>query len=113
MITETQLNEAIAECNGQRNPNAATCYKLASYLTIKREMFPDKTNDRLIDTGYSYTGLPVAETSVIDYDSNTEFAKAVNGRKINEILAVLDEIMTGVYVVDPPLYRRIMRDLTA
>ena len=34
MITEEELQEAIAECQGQRNPNANTCLKLASYLTI-------------------------------------------------------------------------------
>ena len=75
-------------------------------------MFPAQQNDRPINNGYSYTAPPVVEHNTIDYDSDTEFAKAVNGREINEVLAILDEIMTGVYVVEPPLYRKIMRDLT-
>ena len=39
MITERDLQEAIAECNGERNPNANTCIKLAAFLTIQKEMF--------------------------------------------------------------------------
>ena len=34
MITEQDLLEAIAECQGQRNPNANTCIKLAAYYII-------------------------------------------------------------------------------
>ena len=34
MIKEEDLQEAIAECQGVRNPNANTCLKLASYYTI-------------------------------------------------------------------------------
>ena len=39
MITEKDLQEAIAEGQGQRNPNANTCIKLAAFLTIRKEMF--------------------------------------------------------------------------
>ena len=39
MITEKDLQEAIAECQGQRNPNASTCIKLAAFLTIQKELF--------------------------------------------------------------------------
>ena len=108
MITEEQLKEAIAECNGQRHPNADTCIKLASYYTIRNEMFPKNTP--LIEPAYSYAA-PVAD-SVIDYDGDSDFAKAVNGRDINEILRKIDDVLVGVYVVEPALYRKIMRDLT-
>ena len=39
MITEKDLQEAIAECIGQRNPNANTAIKLAAFYTIKRELY--------------------------------------------------------------------------
>ena len=35
MITEMDLQEAIAECQGKRNPNADTCIKLAAFYIIK------------------------------------------------------------------------------
>lgn len=116
MITENQLNEAIAECNGQLHPNANTCIKLAAFYTIKNEMFPKHgemfPNNPQIENGYSYTAPPGIADNTIDFDSDSEFAKAVNGRKTNEVMAKLDEVMTGLYVVNPPLYRRIMRDMT-
>lgn len=37
MIKLEDLEEAIAECQGQRNPNADTCIKLAAFYTIKRK----------------------------------------------------------------------------
>ncbi len=40
MITEHDLQEAIAECQGKRNPDANTCIKLAAFYTIKEHLFP-------------------------------------------------------------------------
>ena len=45
MITEQDLREAIAECQGQRNPNANTCIKLAAFLTIQRELYGKEQED--------------------------------------------------------------------
>ena len=111
MITETDLNEAIAEMYGQRRPNADTCLKLASYLTIKDKLYPEnKPEPPQIDRGYSAAASPVA--AMIDYDSKTAFGEAVTGRPVAEVLAKLDEIMTGLFVINPRLYNRIMEELT-
>ena len=40
MITEKDLQDAIAECQGERKPNANTCIKLAAYFTIYDHLFP-------------------------------------------------------------------------
>ena len=42
MITEKDLQEAIAECQGQRNPTTSTCIKLAAFYTIRRELFGEE-----------------------------------------------------------------------
>ena len=110
MITENQLNEAIAEMNGQRHPNAETCIKLASYYTIKNELFPK--NKPQIDPEYSFDAPPVTNNNTIDYYSDTDFGRAVSGRDVNEIMQLLDDTMSALYVVNPPLYNRIMRDLS-
>lgn len=112
MITQDQLNEAIAECNGRRNPDANTCLKLASYLTIRDKMYPDaKSDNKPILSDYSYASPPVVADGVIDYTSDTQFGKAIRGRKVNDVLSQLDEIISDVYVVEPSLYRKIMREL--
>lgn len=111
MITEEQLKEAIAECNGRRNPDANTCLKLASYLTIKDKMFPEEKEPAQIDRSYSYAAPPAITETTIDYISDTQFGKGIYGRKINDVLGKLDEIITDVYVVEPALYRKILREL--
>lgn len=111
MISEKDLQEAIAEMQGQRRPDANTCIKLASYLTIKDKMFPDGTEPVQIDRSYSYAAPPVITETTIDYISDTQFGKGIFGRKINDVLGKLDEIITDVYVVEPALYRKILREL--
>ena len=98
MITERDVQEAIAECKGQRNPNANTCIKLAALLTIKREMFGE--SDRELPPAYSYAPPP--------YNSGTEFFDAVKGKDINELLPVFDELMTTIQVLHPRLYDGVM-----
>ena len=65
MITEKDLQEAIAECEGARNPNANTCIKLAAFYTIRQHMFGEQPS-------YSFSAPPVEpETPIV---SDSEFA---------------------------------------
>lgn len=101
MITLSDLDAAIAECQGQRNPNVNTCIKLAAYYTIRREMMPEPQ--------YSFASEP-AETHPI-YDSGTEFSDAIKGLTHEKVLPILDEAMTALRVVNPRLYASIIRKL--
>ena len=47
MITEKDLLEAIAECQGERNPNANTCIKLAAYYTILDHLSDKNKTDQI------------------------------------------------------------------
>ena len=105
MITEQDLREAIAECQGQRNPNANTCIKLAAYYTI-RDHIREKEMQTEIPT-YSMAAAPL----MIDIDSDTEFAEIVSGRSPDEIMPVLDELMVALEVMNPRLYAATMRKL--
>lgn len=95
MITEQDLYEAIAECQGQRNPNANTCIKLAAYYTILDNM----------RSASQYSNSAAGEpTNVIMYNSGTEFSQAVNGAKTDEIMSVMDELMTALQAINPRMY---------
>ena len=65
MITEQDLREAIAECQGQRNPNANTCIKLAAYYTILQNM-TEKKPDPDPAPMYSFAGPKIENT--INYE---------------------------------------------
>lgn len=101
MITEHDLKEAIAECQGVLNPNANTCIKLASYLTILEHMQEQAST-------YSYA--PPAE-NVINYTSGTEFSETINGKNMNRVLEVIDEMMSVLQVTNPRLYDAVLYKL--
>ena len=106
MITEQELHEAIAECQGQRNPNANTCMKLASFYTILDHMVKEDESSQSQMPVYSYANEP---ENTITYQSGTEFADAVHGKDVVEIMSIMDELMSTLSVVNPPLYNSVMR----
>ena len=103
MITKKDLDSAIAECQGKRNPDAKTCIMLAAFYTIKREMFGEAEQ-----LSYSYAPAP---SSTIEIESDTEFARMVNGREQKEVLPVIDELMETLNVIQPRLYDAVMNKL--
>ena len=106
MITEKDLQEAIAECQGQRNPNANTCIKLAAFYTIRRELFgEEKDAERL--PGYSYAMQTESEPMIIN-ESDSDFAKAIDGRRQEEIWPLMDEMMDTIHAIHPRLYMAVM-----
>lgn len=109
MITEQDLKAAIAECEGERNPNANTCIKLAAFYIIREHLFGEPTQQ----TGYSFAADPAGSTQaeVIEYDSGTEFSEAIDGRYADEVLPILDDLMSTLQVVNPRLYASVMRKL--
>ena len=111
MITKDDLDAAIAECNGQRKPNADTCIKLASYYTIKDRLYPSQDAPQ-IQPAYSYAPPPTAE-SVIDLDSGTEFSEALKGISPRDAWAKMDELVEALFALNPRLYQKLMRDLNA
>lgn len=110
MITEQDLAQAIAECQGERNPNANTCIKLAAFYTIKNELFPKKREEPA--HAYSFAAAPVEPADThIDYNSGTDFSQAIDGRDPADIWPVMDELMSTLQIMIPRLYDGVMRKL--
>ena len=105
MISEKDLTDAIAECLGQRNPNAQTCIKLAAFYTIHQNLYGKQ--DEIILPEQSYSG----STGTVTYDSGTEFSDLIQGKDIEEVLPLMDELMTTVQVLHPRLYNSVIRKL--
>lgn len=109
MITEHDLKEAIAECEGQRNPNVNTCLKLAAFYTIKDKMYPAKQEEKeeVIEElpRYSYY-------SRSSNDERSEFRQAISKMDAEKFLSIMDELMTTIKAIVPRLYDGVMRKLT-
>lgn len=121
MITEHDLQEAIAECQGKRNPDAKTCMMLAAFLTIRREMFGEseqmtKAQEleeplRLV-SNYSYAPPPEEVGTTIAYSSDTDFGRAINGREASEVWPIIDELVNEpVRAILPRVYEAFMHKL--
>ena len=100
MITEQALLEAIAECQGERNPDARTCRNLASFYTIL-DHINQELQQPVINQGYSYDA---------GYTSS-ELSKAIQEKGLANVLPALDELLDAVQVYNPKLYKSFLRKL--
>lgn len=108
MITKADLQAAIAECQGKKNPDASTCIKLAAFYTIKRELYGEG-NEAV--PAYSFAPAPERK-AVIQAESGSEFADAIDGKEWEEVLPVMDELMSTLKIIQPRLYSAVMDKLT-
>lgn len=91
MITRKDLLDAIEKCQGQKNPNANTCIKLAAYYTILDHTPEDEPN-------YSYANKP----------SNSEFINVIKSKNVDDVIFAMDEMMEELQAVAPKLYYQTM-----
>ena len=108
MITEEDLLQAIAECQGQRNPNANTCVKLASYYTILNQLKESEPQDAPEIPKYSFAP---PKANVINGLGNSEFSLAVEGKTLEEIWPTLEEMMEITKVTNTRLYNGVIQRL--
>lgn len=104
MITERDLKEAIAECEGVPKPTANTCIKLAAFYTIQEHLF-----GKVEETAAQ---MPMTDYSGHSYlNSQTEFAEAVKGMDPESLMPIIDELMETLQIVQPRLYSSVLRKL--
>lgn len=106
MITEHDLREAIAECQGVHDPSSSTCIKLAAYYTLLDHLY-EPVSDPI--PSYSFAEPP---NTTLTYTSGTEFGKTVRGMDSAKVLAVIDEAMSLIQGIHPRLYAAVMEKLT-
>jgi len=113
VITQQDLQAAIAECKGERDPNANTCVKLAAYYILMEHLYPSEDDTHLESApSYSYATEPENHAEpTIDYYSDTEFSEAVDGRAVSEIMPIIDELMSVLQATNPRLYAGVMRKI--
>lgn len=111
MITKDDLREAIAECQGVRNPTANTAIKLAAFLTIQRELYGEEPPA----VTYSFAEPPDKDQysgveSVGNYGSS-DFLMAIQGKDPGTVWRVMDELMDTLKMVNERVYNSTMRKI--
>ena len=95
LITRKDLLEAIEKCQGQKNPNANTCIKLAAYYTI-----------------LDHTPEDEPTPSYLDKPSSSEFINIIRNVTVDDVILIMDDMMEQLQVVAPKLYYETMERLT-
>jgi hypothetical protein len=108
LIREQDLLDAIAECQGERNPNANTCMKLAAYYTILNNIRGVSDNNVGNIPTYSYSDEP---TEIVRYSSGSEFSRITDGLSSDDVMAVMDELMDTLQILAPKLYNATLEKL--
>lgn len=101
MIKEDELYEAIGDLEACENPTFQTCQKLATFYTIKNELYGEKKNE-------IKSSQP---RNIINNYGDSKFLNAINGVNIEKVLDVIDELMETLSVINPRLYDGVMRKL--
>lgn len=115
MIYEKDLDESIARYQGEVNPSIETCRKLAACLIVKKELFgnPEQLERAEDAHSYSYAAAPAEPVeNSIDYYSDTDFSRAIDGRDPADIWPIIDELVSTIQVIQPRLYDTFMRRLS-
>ena len=98
MITEKELNDAIEMDEHAEDPNSNTCVTLAAFYIVKDHLFPDEPEELYSnESGYS---------------SDTEFGKIVSTKNIQDIMPIMDELVTTINVLNPQLYASVINKLS-
>ncbi len=101
MITEKELMDAIYQC--EKEPvTQSKIARLADFYIVYDHLFGEPIEDR----GYSYENR--VEKSIIQTNSDTEFLRLVNGKDINSVLDVMQELMEAVKILQPRMYDSVL-----
>lgn len=115
MVTEKDVQEAIAYCEGKIDPKRDDALLLAACYTIRRELF--EKSEQL--PAYSYAAPPVTTETLPRYSGadtvgeygDSDFLHAVQGKDPAMMWGVMDELMETLKMVNPRVYDGVMRKI--
>ena len=74
--------------------------KLAAVLTRKDYLYPQESYQQ-----YSYSESPIEQVETyIQTNGDSEFLKAVDGRKADKVWKLIDELVEAVKILHPRMY---------
>ena len=107
MITEKELEQAIKEC--LREPVTGNKRAvLADLIIIQDYLFGDTTQAQEAPQPHpmqSYSAPPIEQVeNYIQTNGDSEFRKAVDGRKADKAWKLIDELVEAVKILHPRMY---------
>lgn len=107
MLTRKQLEDEIAEYEGSE-PTWKNCLALSALYTLRDHLYEPKEPYM-----QSFAPAPVeaGSKSALGLYGDTDFYKAVYGAEPEAVFAVLDELMQTLMIINPKLYRAVLKKI--
>ena len=107
MITEKEIAQAIEEC--MREPVAGNKRAvLADLIIIQDYLFGEPMQEREAPQPIptqSYSAQPMEQVEIcVETNGDSEFLKAVDGRKADKVWKLIDELVEAVKILHPRMY---------
>ena len=108
MITEKEIAQAIEEC--MREPVTGNKRAvLADLIIIQDYLFGEPTRAKEVQQMpmpmQSYSAPPVEQVETyIETNGDSEFLRAVDGRKADKVWKLIDELVEAVKILHPRMY---------
>ena len=108
MITEKEVAQAIKEC--MRDPITGNKRAvLADLIIIQDYLFGEPTRAQEVPQmpmpTQSYSAPPMEQVEIyVETNGDSEFLKAVDGRKAERVWKLMDELVEAVKILHPRMY---------
>ena len=107
MITEKEVEQAIQEC--MRDPITGNKRAvLADLIIIQDYLFGEPTRAQEVPQStpmQSYSPPPIEQVETyVETNGDSEFLKAVDGRKAERVWKLMDELVEAVKILHPRMY---------
>ena len=114
MITEKEVAQAIEQCM-QEPVTGNKRAVLADLIIIQDYLFGEPTRaqeDPRPMPMQSYSAPPMEQVETyVETNGDSEFLKAVDGRKAERVWKLMDELMEAVKILHPRMYDRVIEKI--
>ena len=100
MLNKRELLNAISECESA-NENFQNCQKLATLYILYDHLYGEPAEPR----------TEIVRTEVIEANGDSEFIQMIQGKRIQPVLDLVDELMETIKILQPRLYDSALRRL--
>ena len=107
MITEKEVGQAIQECMRDPIPGNKRAV-IADLIIIQDYLFGEPTRAQEVSQQMpmqSYSAPPMEQVETyVETNGDSEFLKAVDGRKAERVWKLMDELVEAVKILHPRMY---------
>lgn len=111
MITAEKIHSEIEQLKAAPM-TGDNCSSLASLLIIKEHLFKDEPHNVGSVARNEPQSVLNNEPITVYTDNANPFIKAINGKEMEHLIPIFDELMSSVKILYPKLYQKTLNQIT-